>query len=86
MSERNNDIIEFDFFDDDADTSRRRSVGVGHAEGVWRRPRPEGRSCAARGFTPLPPPHPPGRPRYLVVVVLVFWIQSCWSAAAERLP
>jgi hypothetical protein len=82
MSERDDDIIEFDFFDEpetEQQTQRRPTIRQRPAgrssDGPPRRPRPPLR--APQGFTPLLRLVLLVALAIFVVVVLVFWIQSC---------
>ncbi len=87
MSERDDDIIEFDFFDDDADTQQATQSrpapgtrGGRSGGGPPRRPQLRG----PQGFTPLLRLILLVALAIFVVVVLVFWVQSCRSESREN--
>jgi hypothetical protein len=82
MSERDDDIIEFDFFDD-AETqqsTQRRPAVRSRGGGPPRRPQLR----APQGFTPLLRLVLLIALAIFVVVVLVFWIQSCRNESREN--
>lgn len=81
MSERDDDIIEFDFFDDaETQQATQRRPAVRRGGGPPRRPQLR----APQGFTPLLRLVLLIALAIFVVVVLVFWIQSCRSESREN--
>ena len=83
MSERDDDIIEFDFFDDDAETQQATQRGPAVRRGGGRPPR-RTQLRTPQGFTPLLRLVLLVALAIFVVIVLVFWIQSCRSESREN--
>ena len=85
MSERDDDIIEFDFFEDEPDTqqtTQRRSARPGQGGGPPRTGGPRRPTFRGpEGVTPLLRLILLIALAIFVVIVLVFWVQSCRSAS-----